>query len=105
MENKLYQGSICVTDLLDQLKSGHSSFTKSATNGKIYCNILLWENKELDKYGNSHSVQLNSKKELKDKEEKAYVGNCKPIQKKEGSQNITQNDIKSISIDTSDVPF
>jgi hypothetical protein len=62
MENKLYQGSICVTDLLENLKNKHSSFSKSATNGKVYCNLLLWENNELDKYGNSHSIQLNSKK-------------------------------------------
>ena len=104
-ENKLYSGSICVTDLLEQLKNGHSSFVKVASNGKIYCNVLLWENSELDKYNNSHSLQLNSKKENKDKEVKAYVGNFKPIEKKNFQSAITNSDLNQILPNESDLPF
>ncbi len=104
-ENKLYSGSICVTDLLEQLKKGHSSFMKVASNGKIYCNVLLWENSELDKYNNSHSVQLNSKKENKESEPKVYIGNFKPIERKNSQQQVSQSDISSIIPNESDLPF
>lgn len=104
-ENKLYSGSICVTDLLEQLRNGHSSFIKIASNGKIYCNVLLWENSELDKYNNSHSVQLNSKKEVKEKEGKVYIGNFKPVEKKNSVSNISSSDINNIIPNESDLPF
>lgn len=104
-ENKLFSGSICVTDLLEQLKNGHSSFIKVASNGKIYCNVLLWENSELDKYNNSHSLQLNSKKENKDKEGKVYVGNFKPIERKSFRSPINNSDLSSIIPNESDLPF
>ena len=104
-ESKLFSGTICVTDLLQKLKEGHSAFVKVESNGKIYCNVLLWENSVPDKYNNSHSVQLNSKKELKDSEGKAYVGNFKPIERKGSSvKPISQNEVNSIISDT-DLPF
>jgi len=78
---KMYSGSICLNTLIDELKKGHSAFTKSK-NGKTYANILLWENEEKDKFGNTHSLQLNSSKEKKDTEGKIYFGNCKPVQSK-----------------------
>ena len=104
-ENKLFSGSICVTDLLEQLKNGHSSFIKVASNGKIYCNVLLWENSEIDKYNNSHSLQLNSKKENKDKEGKVYVGNFKPIERKSFQSPINNSDLSGIIPNESDLPF
>lgn len=104
-ENKLYSGSICVTDLLDQLRNGHSSFVKVSSNGKIYCNVLLWENTELDKYNNSHSVQLNSKKENKDKEAKVYIGNFKPIERKNNQSPVNSSDLNNILPNESDLPF
>lgn len=37
--NQLFGGSICLTELVEQAKKGHSGFSK-AQNGKVYCNIL-----------------------------------------------------------------
>lgn len=104
-ESKLYSGTICVTDLMEQLKSGHSSFTKFGGNGKIYCNVLLWENSELDKFNNTHSLQLNSKKEVKDTEKRVYLGNFKPIEKKNTVSQLDKSDIESLKVDDTDLPF
>lgn len=78
--SKLFSGSICLTDIVEQAKKGHSAFAKSQGNGKVYCNILIWENDEVDKFGNTHSLQLNSIKEKKEAEGKVYVGNAKPVE-------------------------
>jgi hypothetical protein len=75
-------GSVCLTDLINQAKRGHSSFTK-AQNGKIYCNITVWLNEEEDKFGNVMSIQANSSKEMAGKEDKFYLGNCKRSKKSE----------------------
>lgn len=104
-ESKLYSGTICVTDLMEQLKNGHSSFTKFGGNGKIYCNVLLWENSELDKYNNTHSLQLNSKKENKETEKRVYLGNFKPIERKSTSSGLSQEDFNKLEINESDLPF
>ena len=66
--SKLFSGSICLTDIVENAKKAHSAFSKSQTNGKVYANILIWENDEADKYGNTHSLQLNSTKEKKETE-------------------------------------
>lgn len=104
-QSKLYSGTICVTDLLEQLKSGHSSFSKFGGNGKIYCNVLLCENQEVDKYNNTHSLQLNSKKENKETEKRVYLGNFKPVEKKSSSSQLGNEDIKNLNINESDLPF
>jgi len=104
-ESKLYSGTICVTDLMEQLKSGHSAFSKFGGNGKVYCNVLLWENNEVDKFNNTHSLQLNSKKEVKDTEKRVYLGNFKPIEKKSTSSQLNKNDIESLKVDDTDLPF
>lgn len=102
--SKLFSGSICLTDLIDAAKRQHSAFTKSQQNGKIYCNILLWENDDKDDYGNTHSMQLNSTKEKKEQEGKIYIGRAKPVEKKEPAP-ISQNDAASISEVVDDLPF
>lgn len=71
-------GSLCLTEILERAKAGHSAFTK-AKNGKIYFNFLQWLNAEPDQYGNNSSLQLNSTKEKKDEEGKCYIGNAKYI--------------------------
>lgn len=73
MSVKPKRGSICLTDLADAFRNGHSAFT-TAKNGKVYANIVLWEN-EPDQYGNTGSFQLNSAKDSEDK--KVYFGNLK----------------------------
>ena len=104
-ESKLYSGTICVTDLMEQLKLGHSAFSKFGGNGKVYCNVLLWENSEVDKFNNTHSLQLNSKKEVKDTEKRVYLGNFKPIEKKTTTSQLSKNDIDSLKVDETDLPF
>lgn len=79
MSSKLFGGSICVTELMESLKTGHSSFSK-AQNGKVYANILIWQNDEPDKFGNSMSLQLSSTKDMRETEEKVYVGNAKKLE-------------------------
>ena len=106
MENQLFYGSICVTDLIEQIKVKHSAFNKG-TNGKIYCNLNVWLNKEEDKYGNIMSAQLSPTKERKDKDAKLYIGNFK---KSEGTNKpVVDRDIdkteKAFEEAVSDLPF
>ena len=77
--SRLITGSICLTDLIAKAKEGHSAFSK-AQNGKIYTNILVWENDEPDKFGNHFSVQLNPKKDAPETEKKQYIGNMKALE-------------------------
>jgi len=102
--SKLYSGSICLTDLLDQAKKMHSSFQKAQSNQKVYVNILIWENDEVDKYGNTHAIQLNSTKEKKDAEGKIYIGNAKPVDRKE-PQPISESDAATFTNVVDDLPF
>ena len=87
--NQLFGGSICVTDLLDALKSGHSAFSK-ANNKKVYANILVWQNEEPDKYGNQISLLLSSTKDKRESEEKVYIGNAKKL---ETSKPVSASDL------------
>jgi len=86
---------------MDKAKESHSAFTK-AENGKIYFNIKIWENDELDKFGNSMSVQLNPKKDAPEAEQKIYLGNCKPIEIKQSP--VTANELDQV-VNIDDLPF
>ncbi len=76
-------GSICLTDLVAAAKRGHSAFSRSVKNGKIYGNITMWCNDEPDKHGQDFSIVLNSaegKKEADDaanEGKKVYAANLK----------------------------
>lgn len=89
MSNQLFGGSICLTELIEKAKAGHSAFSK-AQNGKVYCNILTWLNEKEDKYGNIMSHQLSSNKDMREVEGLTYIGNSKALQ---GSQPVTNRDI------------
>jgi hypothetical protein len=69
-----YYGSIDFTKLLEQAKAGNKAFTKNE-NGKIYLNVRVYVNEEVDKYGNIASLQSNFKGATK--EDKFYFGNLK----------------------------
>ena len=69
-----YYGSIDFSKLLEQAKSGNKAFTKNE-NGKIYLNVRVYVNDEVDKYGNIASLQSNFKGATKD--DKFYFGNLK----------------------------
>lgn len=99
--SKLFYGSICVTDLIEQAKAKHSAFTKGQ-NGKIYCNANVWLNDEQDKFGNIMALQLNPSKEKKDVDKKLYVGNFK---ESEGQKPVSDKDVKSLEIPADDLPF
>jgi hypothetical protein len=75
MSNRI-NSSLCLTDLGDKYRAGHSAFSKG-NNGKIYVNITSWINDEPDKFGNDVSHQLNSKQDQREAEGKVYVGNGK----------------------------
>lgn len=100
MENRLLTGSLCLTEIVEKAKQGHSAFTKAA-NGKIYFNILQWLNSEPDKFGNQSSIQLNSKKEKKDEEGKCYIGNAKFMEAGTGGEAPKPEEIPAVD----DLPF
>lgn len=87
--NQLFGGSICLTELIEQAKKGHSAFSK-AQNGKVYCNILTWLNEKEDKYGNIMSHQLSSQKDMREAEGLVYIGNSKALQ---SSKPVTKSDV------------
>jgi hypothetical protein len=77
-----YYGSIDFSKLIEQAKSGNKAFSKSE-NGKIYLNVRMYVNDEVDKFGNVASFQSNFKGA--GKEDKFYFGNMKestPIENK-----------------------
>ena len=77
-----YYGSIDFSKLIEQAKSGNKAFSKSE-NGKIYLNVRMYVNDEVDKFGNVASFQSNFKGATK--EDKFYFGNMKestPIEAK-----------------------
>jgi len=96
--NQLFYGSICISDILDQLKQRHSGFTK-AQNGKIYASVNVWLNAEKDKFGNVMSIKVSPSKEKKDIEQGFYIGNCKPS---DGPKPISDNDIPDVNLDIID---
>lgn len=102
--SKLYNGSICVTDLIQYAKQLHSAFNKSEKNEKLYSNIQIWINEEPDKFGNHLQIKLNPKKEHPASEEKCYIGSAKESERKE-LKPIQENDIEKLSENFDDLPF
>ncbi len=97
---QLINGSLCLTDIVEHAKKGHSAFNKGK-NGKIYFNITEWVNDEKDDYGNDVSFLLNSSKEKKDAEGKIYIGNGKKAAGSSTPIQSAQSEIPSID----DLPF
>ena len=49
-----------------------------ANSGRVYVDTVLWENDEVDDYGNSGSLQVSLSREERDAGEKgAYIGSLK----------------------------
>lgn len=104
--SKSSNGSICLTTLIEQAKLGHSAFSKSEKNGRIYFNVTLWENDEADQYGNNFALQLNSTEEKKATDgggKVVYLGNLKYNKKKETP--VAAAEIESIDKEITDLPF
>lgn len=92
---QLFYGSICLTDLIELAKKKHSAFTKG-NNGKIYAAVNVWLNDEKDKFGNIMSVQINPSKEMKDLEDRVYIGNLK---QSDGPKPISDRDASGLNVD------
>jgi hypothetical protein len=102
MNGKILTGSICMSDLIIQLKKGHTAFTKGK-NGKLYFNFTQFINDVPDQYGNDSSLLLNSKdQKSKEVEGKVYFGNAKYSKRNEPTP-VSKNDIDRI-IDDLDMP-
>lgn len=97
--SQLLSGSICYTDLLEQLKKGHSSGIK-AGNGKLYVNVSIWIKDAPDKFDNDASMQLNPKKDSGD--DRPYIGNFRFIDLPEAAP-INETDLSGG--DEDDLPF
>lgn len=95
-EKKSYYGSIDFSKLIEQAKAGNKAFTKTE-NGKIYLNVRVWVNDELDKFGNCASFQSNFKGATK--EERFYFGNLKESVAVE--EQVTESDVP----DMDSLPF
>jgi len=94
--SKLYNGSICLSDIPKE------KVTTSEKNGKKYLNINVWVNDELDQYGNIGSIQLSqSKAEREAGEKKVYIGNIKQPQAATTPQNAAP--VTNAVVD--DLPF
>jgi hypothetical protein len=85
-----FYGSIDFSKLLEQAKAGNKAFSKSE-NGKIYLNVRVYVNDEVDRFGNIASFQSNFKGATK--EEKFYFGNLKESTPTESR--VESNDIPS----------
>lgn len=72
MAAKNFYGSICLTDLNELAKKGHTSVQRGK-NGKLYVDISLFEFEEQDRYKNIGSIQAKKTKE----ENNIYIGNYK----------------------------
>jgi hypothetical protein len=85
--------SICLSDLPKEKIT-------TAKNGKKYINLVMWENREVDKFGNTHSIQVNKKEK---EEPTIYVGNGvdKSIVPSVPQEQVMSN----VSNDLSDLPF
>jgi hypothetical protein len=100
--SKNFYGSICLTDLIEAAKQGHDGFAKSEKNGKIYGNITVWLNDEVDKYGNVMSIQVNEKKDSQEFK-KFYIANLKEGKAKDPVV-LNSADMKGLP-DEDDLPF
>ena len=91
--NQLFIGSICVSDIpKDKLTQ--------AKNGKLYLNIDIWINENVDQYGNIGSVSVRqSKEEREAKLKKVYFGNFKTSDLKPSAPAAPNDDVLS------DLPF
>jgi hypothetical protein len=95
-EKTSYYGSIDFSKLMEQAKAGNKAFTKNE-NGKIYLNVKVWVNDELDKFGNIASFQSSFKGATK--EDKFYFGNLKE------STPVIEEVAASDIIDIDEMPF
>lgn len=92
-------GSICLTTLMEKAKQGHSAFSKSPKDGKVYFNYAEWINDDPNEFGQHSSLLLSSHKEKKEIEGKVYIGNGKKFENKPvKSSDIPDDDFGNIPV-------
>lgn len=84
--SRLRTASLCFTDILEAAKAGHTAFSRSDKNQKVYFNIAIWDNEEKNKFGQDVSIQLSPKKDTPF--ERLYIGNG---ERQEYTPSITEN--------------
>jgi hypothetical protein len=94
---------MCLTDILALAKKGHSAFSRSEKNGKVYFQISIWDNDEKNKFGQDVSIQLNPKKDTSS--ERSYVGNGKIEEYKPTETINTPETPLIVEESTDDLPF
>lgn len=92
--------SISYDEIIKAAKAGHSAFTRSLKNKKVYINVTVWINPEPDQYDNDASIMLNSTKEKREAEGKCYIGNGRFY---DPNRPVKENEIKVPQDD--DLPF
>jgi len=80
---------------------------KKADNGKLYCNIVVSELKEVDENGNTHKVEISrTKDEREANAERIYIGRgkeYKPLNVKQVTPEVV--DMLPCLDDNDDLPF
>ena len=99
--SKLRTASICYTDLAEAAKSGHTAFSR-AKNGTVYFNVAIWDNDEVNKFGQDVSIALSPKKDTAS--ERIYIGNGNKKENATSEKNTAETFLKSIST-KDDLPF
>lgn len=101
--------SICWTDIVEHAHKGHSAFTRSESNGKIYVSLKV-QDKPTDEYKKDVTVLLNPTKENRGTREnpspqdRVFVGNGITIQPAT-TTNSPDNPINLEVGDDDDLPF
>lgn len=95
-------GSVCLTDLVEQAKKGHSAFFRG-TNNKVYVNVLQFISDEPNQYGQHSQLLLNPKPDAE--KDKCYIGNLKKAAKKEPEPITPESLEENITEFEDDLPF
>lgn len=92
--------SICLSDIPADARK------KSETNGKFYANFVVDERKEVDKFGNTHSVAISmTKEERQAGKQKVYVGSGKEFIFNNQQQNKKPDYVQLPDEDPDSLPF
>ena len=91
--------SICLSDIPKER-------IKQANNGKKYLSLTVQDLREVDQYGNTHSVYIaQTKDERMEKAKRIYLGNGKEFVFEARTPNTEQIEAMPSASFTEDLPF
>lgn len=97
--------SVKININLTAIKQNEGKTFKSKDGTKTYINLQVSELKEVDKYGNTHTVFIEQTKEEREaKAPKIYVGNGKKWQS-QNNQSATESPQSEQSAGDTDLPW